>query len=409
MNTAVSGVPIFLGITLMLQLLHLGCSQFLDPACGIRTESKIVQRVINGQIATYNSSPWMVFLKSTDGAFVCGGTLITNRLVLTAAHCLQRNQTLFARLGEYKRSAKDGECVGTYCHVRVKHKVDGAFKPRRFDSKMLWNDIAILRLEKPVVYRANIRPICILVNTKWRKYIDSIPILTGTGWGITEDGNDSDFLRTLDIRRQPPQVCRQYIGANIVGNQFCAGNRNSNLCNGDSGGPLGALVPYKNSKRYVQIGIASFTRRKCEYASVYTNVMSHIDFILKVWRNFGNGQKNRPQIRPSTRAPNLTPTRPPTRPPIRPPVSPPIPPPISPPIPPPPILPPPILPPIPPAPNPPYMPPIPEPNFGEFMPDHGHNHDDWMGHHHEGHSWEVDFDYDFNWEPDWHGSHEYFD
>ncbi|KRJ98133.1 uncharacterized protein Dyak_GE28746 [Drosophila yakuba] len=302
-----------LAIVAMLFVLPLpGSGQFLDPNCGIRSEPKNVIRVINGQIAKYNSSPWMVFLKSTDGAFVCGGTLITNRLVLTAAHCLQQNQTLFARLGEYKRSAKDGECVGSNCHVRVICKVDGAFKPRRFDSKMLWNDIAILRLERPVVYTDHIRPICILLNTKWRKYIDSIPILTGTGWGITEDGADSDFLRTLDIRRQPPQVCRQYIGANIVGNQFCAGNRNSNLCNGDSGGPLGALVPYKNSKRYVQIGIASFTKKKCEYASVYTNVMSHIDFILKVWRNFGNGQKriviNRPQIRPSS--------RPPTRPPI---------------------------------------------------------------------------------------------
>ncbi|EDV57971.2 serine protease grass [Drosophila erecta] len=270
-------------IVAMLFVLPLpGSSQFLEPNCGIRSKPNAV-RVINGKLAKYNSSPWMVFLKSTDDIFVCGGTLITNRLVLTAAHCLQPNQTLYARLGEYQRSQKR-KCVGSYCHVRVHHTVSQAFKPPLFHSKMFWNDIAILRLEKPVIYRDNIRPICILVNPAWKKYIDSIQILTGTGWGITEDGQDSDVLRTLDIRRQPARVCRQYIGANIVRNQFCAGNGNSNMCNGDSGGPLGALVPYNNTMRYVQVGIASFTGPNCKYASVYTDVMSHIGFILKVWR-----------------------------------------------------------------------------------------------------------------------------
>jgi len=70
---------IALAVVAMLFILPLpGYCQFLDPNCGIITKSKIAVRVVNGTIAKYNSSPWMVFLKSTDGDFVCGGTLITN-------------------------------------------------------------------------------------------------------------------------------------------------------------------------------------------------------------------------------------------------------------------------------------------------------------------------------------------
>ncbi|XP_017067935.2 chymotrypsin-like protease CTRL-1, partial [Drosophila eugracilis] len=371
-----------------------GSSQFLDPACGIRSETKAVKRIINGKIAAYNSSPWMVFLKSTENKFICGGTLITNKLVLTAAHCFLPNVTLFVRLGEYKRSQKD-VCNGNYCHIRATHKVDGGFRHRLYTStgKNFLNDIAILRLATPVIYRDNIRPICILLDTRWRKYINNIPRLVGTGWGKTESGLDSDDLMTLDIRRQSPNVCRTYIGNNLMSNQFCAGNRNSNLCNGDSGGPVGAMIPYKKTKRFVQIGIASYTNQMCKYASVFTDVMSQIGFILKVWRQYGKGQTiptgppkrwptrpptrrpTKPPTRPPLRLPTRRPTKPPTRPTTKPTIIPPTIPPPIPPIPPtPPTIPPTtpptppyVPPPAPPAPptNPPFVPPPPEPSHYE--------------------------------------------
>ncbi|XP_017116497.1 chymotrypsin-like protease CTRL-1 isoform X2 [Drosophila elegans] len=290
-----------------------GFSQFLDPLCGTRAQSNTGMRVINGQIAQNNSSPWMVFLKATDDTFVCGGTLIT-RLVLTAAHCFSPQKTLFARLGEYKRSFKGG--------YKPEVRVDAAFRHRLYNPNTHVNDIAILRLAYAVTYRENIRPICIVWDPSWRNYIDSIQLLTGTGWGNTETGMDSDELMTLDIQRRSPQVCNKYTNNNIVSNQFCAGNLNSNLCNGDSGGPLGAMITYQNKQRFIQIGIASYTNQRCQWASVYTDVLGHIDFILRVWRLYGNGQKvtlptrkttttTRPPIRLPTRPPNREPTRPP--------------------------------------------------------------------------------------------------
>ncbi|XP_017060536.2 transmembrane protease serine 9-like [Drosophila ficusphila] len=300
---------------LLLLLPFLGSSQFLDPACGIRAQT-FSTRVKNGTIAKPYSSPWMVFLKATDETFVCGGTLITNRLVLTAAHCFQSKKQLYARLGEYIRSRPNG-CTNNHCQFRSTHLVDAGFQHRLYNPKTHANDIAILRLAKPVVYRDDIRPICIVWDTKWRQYINNIQMLTATGWGITESGLDSDELRTLDIRRQPPGVCTQFIGSVLESNQFCAGNWLSNLCNGDSGGPIGALVPYKNKHRFIQIGIASLTNQRCQKASVFTDIMSHIDFILRVYKQFGNGQKSPvpkttvkpPTIKTTTKQPTTTTTR----------------------------------------------------------------------------------------------------
>ncbi|XP_017060633.1 serine protease grass [Drosophila ficusphila] len=307
MRSTVFGVPAFASFILVLFLPHPGSSQFLDSACGIRAQPKYASRVINGQIAKYNSSPWMVFLHTTTNIFVCGGTLITKKLVLTAAHCFIDNQELVARLGEYERTRSEG-CIGYYCNFREEHMVDAAFRHRLYNPSSHANDIAVLRLAKSVNYRDNIRPICIVWNTNWRQYIDNIEVLTGTGWGKTEVESDSDALRTLDIRRQPPDVCTEFIGTVIGSNQFCAGNWESNLCNGDSGGPLGAMVTYNKTQRFIQIGIASYTNRHCQKASVYTDVLSHIDFILRVWRLYGNGQRLPSQVRATTIRPPPTTT-----------------------------------------------------------------------------------------------------
>jgi len=88
---------------------------------------------------------------------------------------------------------------------------------------------------------------------------------------------------TVDLSRQQTEICQRFIYRTLTSTMFCAGNWDSNLCNGDSGGPVGAMVPFQNSQRFIQIGIASFTNTQCSKASAFTDVLSYVDWILAVY------------------------------------------------------------------------------------------------------------------------------
>ncbi|XP_017067980.2 CLIP domain-containing serine protease B15-like isoform X2 [Drosophila eugracilis] len=247
-------------------------AQFLDGDCAVQTN------------ANNSSSPWITFLHTTDLMFVCLGTLISQKLIMTAAHCVLSNAQLIARFGEFIETS--GENTFT-----VEYKVRETCSHPYFDIDTYDNDIALLELATNVVYTDYIRPICIVWNRSWKRYIDNIQDLKGYVWGKPLNGKDSG-RRLVEIRRQPAEVCHNYINStmgNIMSNQFCAGDSESDLCNAESSSPLVAIISYRNLRRYVQIGIAT-TNQKCKMPSIYTDVMSHIDFILRIWRFYGNGQ-----------------------------------------------------------------------------------------------------------------------
>ncbi|KAH8301639.1 hypothetical protein KR059_007329, partial [Drosophila kikkawai] len=298
-------------LLLLVAFLQPGTGQFLDPNCGLRSAPVYVQsRIINGTDAGVTSSPWMVFILTTDDYFICGGTLITPRSVFH----LRRK----ARMGEFNRDWNDGKCLdsvdgATYCNNRKEIRVDNGVMHPRFNSESLANDIAILRLAEYVEYTGgsgfvltsccsvsnmyllhteNIRPICIVLNKSWRNFIDEINTLTVTGWGLTsKNGSTSRILQTLQIKRRPSKDCTWYIGRSPFHNEFCMGNEQSSVCNGDSGGPVGKMIWYNGFRRFVQVGVASLTNRQCSKASISTDVLSHVDWILSVQRQIGLGYR----------------------------------------------------------------------------------------------------------------------
>ncbi|KAH8352711.1 hypothetical protein KR084_005878, partial [Drosophila pseudotakahashii] len=266
-------------------------NQFLDGECGIHP---------NGYAANSSSSPWIAFLHTTDLTFVCGGTLISNKLILTAAHCIMANAQLVARLGEFVGNLEGNP-------LPVEHEVRESCKHPFYDIDSNVNDIAVLVLASNVVYTGefgfptkyfinlkhkhaylqidNIRPICIVWDRSWKRYIDGIQVLRGPVWFKPKNENDNGN-RILEVRRQPPEMCPSSIGnliATLSSSQFCAGNWEVNLCNVDCSSPLGAMVVHQNAQRFVQIGIATSNQR-CNMPSTYTDVLSHIEFILRVWR-----------------------------------------------------------------------------------------------------------------------------
>ncbi|XP_020801045.1 serine protease easter-like [Drosophila serrata] len=124
--------------------------QFLENNCGYAVPLSPKSRVYGGRNAIIGSSPWMAYL-IYNSAFHCGGTLITKRYILTAAHCVEDN--LKVRLGEYNTRTlidctKDG-CIPQYEEYDVSRAMVHANYNFQLGSS---DDIALLKLVRAVRY-----------------------------------------------------------------------------------------------------------------------------------------------------------------------------------------------------------------------------------------------------------------
>lgn len=133
-----------------------------------------------------------------------------------------------------------------------------------------------------------IRPICVILDPALRQMVDDVSTLRAVGWGISAANNKtSRVLQTLNMKRSENQNCALKYKRTLSRSQICVsgGAPNTNLCNGDSGGPVGnyiQITPGKGSPQFVQIGIASYIDHMCENTTPLTDVLSHGDWIYRV-------------------------------------------------------------------------------------------------------------------------------
>jgi len=127
-------------------------------------------RIVGGIEAKPNSWPWQVFLFTQESS--CGGSLINNEWVLTAAHCVESNASNFkvrVLLGGHNLSVREiGSIVLDVSRIII-HEF--------YDTNELFNDIALLKLSRPVQFSDKIRPIC-LATTSPKPFQHAI----ATGW-----------------------------------------------------------------------------------------------------------------------------------------------------------------------------------------------------------------------------------
>ncbi|XP_044746566.1 serine protease grass-like [Coccinella septempunctata] len=253
------------------------------------------ERIINGNQTGLFEFPWMALLsyRLTNGPeFRCGGSIINNRYILTAAHCITelKYPILGVRVGEHDlRTKRDCETVKnrTTCAPPVQDvAIERLIVHPGYNRTSFTNDIGLIRLGSRLNFVANIAPVCLPVTAELAAYNFSSRQVIVTGFGATETGRNSPTLLKVQIPYIERSECRRVYqnAAPITHKQLCAGGRNrQDSCGGDSGGPLQIAAAYLGEPKYVQQGITSFGPRNCGAEGnpgVYTRIAYFMDWIL---------------------------------------------------------------------------------------------------------------------------------
>jgi len=240
----------------------------LSAECGVAEAGKIV----GGEEATPHSYPWMAAL-FVDDKWFCGGTLISDEWVLTAAHCAKDASEMVVMLGAHnvREASEEG---------RLELTTRDFFTHPSYSTITLHNDLALVHLPEKVTFTANIKPVCLPAHseagTAWAN-----EQAVASGWGKPTDSatSISPVLRHVDVETITNLWCALEFPTIINKNIICiSGANGKSTCNGDSGGPL-YLV---NDGKHKQIGITSFgSSLGCEigFHAGFTRPASYLEWI----------------------------------------------------------------------------------------------------------------------------------
>merc|ERR1719382_2084647 len=250
---------------------HKTCSVDLAAECGI--EGPPAQdKIVGGFEAAENQWPWQVAL-FIDNAWFCGGALISENYVMTAAHCAEGASYFDILAGAHNvRASSEPERVEITSYNGWTHP--------DWDTNTLANDLALIRLPEKITFNDYIIPACLPTPDLVAKEGD---LVTPIGWGKPSDSASgiSPVLRMVqDLPVITNKECNDVYG--IVGDGVVCIDTSGGkgTCNGDSGGPLGYYD--ETRERWIEVGIVSFgASAGCEvgYPSGFTRTNYYLDWI----------------------------------------------------------------------------------------------------------------------------------
>ncbi|XP_068230736.1 trypsin-3-like isoform X2 [Palaemon carinicauda] len=248
-------------------------------SCGIAKKL----RVIGGkEVPIPNKYPWLVGIrKKSKRMYECGGTIINNFYVLTAAHCVRQGRkiispkTLLIGVADHNYNSKEDDIKGVTRQV----KIDKIITHPKYEDDLPGFDIALIRLKKKLVFDGNIAPACLPTGSK--TYNDEKGVALGWGSVDNETYTFSSFAReiTLPILSQNCDGIK-FSSVKITKFMLCAGGlEGKDTCAGDSGGPL----TVREDGRYILVGITSFGFGCAQKGlpAVYTRVSEFREWIIK--------------------------------------------------------------------------------------------------------------------------------
>jgi len=281
-------------IMLQLQIARVAGSCF----CGlIDKPSSSSNRILGGRPSQKNRYPWMARFGYKKRNHICGGSLISSRWILTAAHCVtdcddngnncedRQSSDFKVFLGDHNKDILEGQ--------EIKMNISEIIVHPDFKRRGLVHDVALLKLFKEVDFtndaHPHIRPIC-LPSDHTQSYEGWEA--TVAGWGLIEEGGEENLPSILQeingtVLSNDNNIC------NEGNDKLCVTHHDGQkMCRGDSGGPLiskpadhDGVTPGQN---YELIGVNSFEPNKpnqayCgkdgNYFGGYARVTEHLTWI----------------------------------------------------------------------------------------------------------------------------------
>ncbi|NXO54184.1 FA7 factor, partial [Aramus guarauna] len=229
-------------------------------------------RITGGTLCHRGHCPWQVILFFRKDVGFCGGSLISSRWVVTAAHCLDLVRPHHVTIGDFDKYQREFK--------EQKIDVERTWTHPHYDSNNYNSDIALLYLSSDVIFNEYVIPICLPSRTLATLLSEEGRVGMVSGWGATHDrGSTLRFLMKVRLPIVNTETCQRSTDRLITDNMFCAGytTEAADACKGDSGGPF--TMPYHNT--WFLLGIVSWGEGCAEKGKygVYTRVSNYIPWI----------------------------------------------------------------------------------------------------------------------------------